>query len=56
MSMLKSICRIYVIFSHFQFYIHYNQYSVIKTDTFFFTHFLEYAILLLDDNVDEESK
>ena len=24
--------------------------------TCFFTHFLEYALLLLEDNVDEESK
>ena len=40
---------------HFHFHFPYNQpYNVIKADAFF-AHFL-YALLILNDNVDKESK
>ena len=57
-SMSRS-SSIYVVSSwfifHFHFHFPYNQpYNVIKADTFL-VHFL-YALLILDDNVDQESK
>ena len=38
-----------------RFYCHYS-YNIIKIDTLIFVHFLEYLLLFLHDNVDEESE
>ena len=46
------LCNLYLIFSLILIVI----YNVIKTDALVFVHFLEYDLLLLDDNVDEENE
>ena len=58
MSRPRSIYVVYMwsIF-HFQFYFLHNQsYTSIITDAIVFAHFLEYILLFLDDNVDEQSE
>ena len=43
------------LFFHFHLHFHYDQsYNFINTDTCSFGYFLEYILLFLDDNVDEE--
>ena len=47
------ICRIFHFHPHF---LHNQSYNPIKTDTLVFTHFCEYLLLFLDDNLYEQSK
>ena len=47
------ICRIFHFHLHF---LHNQSYNPIKTDTLVFTHFYEYFLLFLDNNLYEESK
>ena len=47
------ICRIFHFHPHF---LHNQSYNPIKTDTLVFTHFNEYLLLFLDDNLYEQSK
>ena len=57
-SLSVFLCRIFVtFFFQFQPYFHHNQsYNLIETDTFVLAHDLEYLLLSLDYNMDEQNK
>ena len=52
--LMSNLCDIFFIFSLI--FIVINHITSFKQSYLYFVHFLEYLLLCLDDNVDEESK